>query len=99
MFRRARLLAACLALLSLGALPLHAWAHLRGHGPEERGGEPCQVCRQAPHLQPLAALAAVQAPQPPCRLFWAILAAPSQPREQASFQRHSRGPPKHPQAS
>jgi hypothetical protein len=93
MFRRFRLAAACLALLSLGALPLHVWAHLTGHEPEEKGGEPCQVCQTVMHHVAVAALGPAPAPLPPAT-YSVQLQAPLQDFQGGVFcSARSRGPP------
>lgn len=93
MFRRFRLVAACLALLSLGALPLHVWAHLTGHEPEEKAGEPCQVCQTVLHHVAVAALSVVPAPLPPAS-YSIQLQSPPQVFQGGIFcSAQSRGPP------
>ncbi|HXB98580.1 MAG TPA: hypothetical protein VNZ54_11050 [bacterium] len=93
MARRFRLFAACLALLSLGALPLHVWAHLTGHEPAEKGGEPCQVCQAALHHVAVAALGAAPAQLPPAA-YSALFHAPTLDFQGGVFcKAQSRGPP------
>jgi hypothetical protein len=94
MFRRLRFLSAILALASLAALPLHVWAHLSGHEPEEKGGEPCQVCQTVLHHVATAALAAAPAALPPSTYF-IRLQTPSLDFQGGDFcQAQSRGPPR-----
>ena len=93
MIRRFRLFATCLALLSLGALPLHVWAHLTGHEPEEKGGEPCQVCQTVMHHVAVAALGPAPAPLPPAT-YSTLLQTPPQTAVGGIFcSAQSRGPP------
>jgi hypothetical protein len=93
MFRRLRFLAACLALLSLGALPLHVWAHLSGHEPEEKGGEPCQVCQTVMHHVAVAALGPAPVPLPPATYAVQHSTPPLDFQGGVFCKAHSRGPP------
>jgi hypothetical protein len=93
MFRRLRFLSAVLALASLAALPLHVWAHLSGHEPEEKGGEPCQVCQTVLHHVAVAALAPTAAPLPPATYSIRLRTPPRDFQGGDFCQAQSRGPP------
>jgi hypothetical protein len=94
MFRRLRFLSAALALASLAALPLHVWAHLSGHEPEEKGGEPCQVCQTVLHHVATPALAPAPAPLPPTAYSVQIQTPPQNFQGGDFCKAQSRGPPR-----
>ena len=98
MLRRLRLLSAILALASLAALPLHVWAHLSGHEPEEKAGEPCPVCQTVLHHVAVAALAPRVSDAPFRWLNYAVqLQTPPQAFQGGEFcKAQSRGPPQNP---
>jgi hypothetical protein len=99
MVRRFRFLAACLALCSLAALPLHVWAHLTGHEPEEKGGEPCQVCQTVMHHVAVAALGPVVLPLPPATYSTRLQLPPQPVFVSLICSALSRGPPPAPNPS